>query len=304
MIHQESAASSGEIKVPKPISPSSSPPAATENLRCPRCDSTNTKFCYYNNYNLTQPRHFCKTCRRYWTKGGALRNVPIGGGCRKNKTSSPITSSSSSSSVANKLSSNAVKLKTTTFSSSAEIGKSTFISSLEHELYSSNSNPILWPNQNNSHLLSLLRPNPNLNPNPISSESAVGRIFGLDAFGLTVNPNSVWRNNNNHHHQQQQQQNNGGVILGLEDFYQRVRSSTSNQINYQDASIIGGNMGITTEAKSSSTLILESAPVGAGVGGTHELMNYSNSSSWSNNNNPAVFSWSDLPTTHGTAYPS
>ncbi|KAG2405443.1 Dof zinc finger protein [Vigna angularis] len=26
-----------------------------------------------------------ETCRRYWTKGGALRNVPIGGGCRKNK---------------------------------------------------------------------------------------------------------------------------------------------------------------------------------------------------------------------------
>ncbi|RAZ36359.1 hypothetical protein DK853_48800, partial [Klebsiella oxytoca] len=28
-----------------------------QNLRCPRCDSSNTKFCYYNNYNLTQPRH-------------------------------------------------------------------------------------------------------------------------------------------------------------------------------------------------------------------------------------------------------
>ncbi|KAE8671501.1 Dof zinc finger protein DOF5.3 [Hibiscus syriacus] len=54
-------------------------------LKCPRCDSPNTKFCYYNNYSLSQPRHFCKTCRRYWTKGGALRNVPIGGGCRKNK---------------------------------------------------------------------------------------------------------------------------------------------------------------------------------------------------------------------------
>ncbi|CAI9780893.1 unnamed protein product [Fraxinus pennsylvanica] len=54
-------------------------------LKCPRCDSSNTKFCYYNNYNLSQPRHFCKTCRRYWTKGGALRNVPIGGGCKKNK---------------------------------------------------------------------------------------------------------------------------------------------------------------------------------------------------------------------------
>ncbi|KAI3767790.1 hypothetical protein L2E82_18197 [Cichorium intybus] len=56
-----------------------------QTVKCPRCDSPNTKFCYYNNYSLTQPRHFCKTCRRYWTKGGALRNVPIGGGCRKNK---------------------------------------------------------------------------------------------------------------------------------------------------------------------------------------------------------------------------
>ncbi|KAI5073706.1 hypothetical protein GOP47_0011719 [Adiantum capillus-veneris] len=54
-------------------------------MKCPRCDSPNTKFCYYNNYSLTQPRHFCKNCRRYWTQGGSLRNVPIGGGCRKNK---------------------------------------------------------------------------------------------------------------------------------------------------------------------------------------------------------------------------
>ncbi|GFY87702.1 DNA binding with one finger 2.4 [Actinidia rufa] len=64
-------------------------------LKCPRCDSSNTKFCYYNNYSLTQPRYFCKTCRRYWTKGGALRNVPIGGGCRKNKKGSKSSSSSS-----------------------------------------------------------------------------------------------------------------------------------------------------------------------------------------------------------------
>ncbi|GER45023.1 Dof zinc finger protein [Striga asiatica] len=55
-----------------------------EKLKCPRCDSINTKFCYYNNYNLSQPRHFCKSCRRYWTKGGALRNIPVGGGYRKN----------------------------------------------------------------------------------------------------------------------------------------------------------------------------------------------------------------------------
>ncbi|KAM1251653.1 hypothetical protein ACFX13_040588 [Malus domestica] len=56
-------------------------------LKCPRCDSLNTKFCYYNNYNFSQPRHFCKACRRYWTKGGVLRNVLVGGGCRKTKRS-------------------------------------------------------------------------------------------------------------------------------------------------------------------------------------------------------------------------
>ncbi|XP_057758877.1 dof zinc finger protein DOF5.7-like [Arachis stenosperma] len=75
--------------------------ASVSALKCPRCDSPNTKFCYYNNYSLTQPRHFCKTCRRYWTKGGALRNVPIGGGCRKNKKlnkSSRLLSSPSSDS--------------------------------------------------------------------------------------------------------------------------------------------------------------------------------------------------------------
>ncbi|TYH65391.1 hypothetical protein ES332_D06G052600v1 [Gossypium tomentosum] len=52
-------------------------------LECPRCGSLNTKFCYYNSYNLSRPRYFCKSCRRYWTKGGVLRNVPVVGGCRK-----------------------------------------------------------------------------------------------------------------------------------------------------------------------------------------------------------------------------
>ncbi|XP_027123127.1 dof zinc finger protein DOF5.6 [Coffea arabica] len=60
-------------------------PQHDQALNCPRCDSTHTKFCYYNNYSLSQPRYFCKTCRRYWTKGGTLRNIPVGGGCRKNK---------------------------------------------------------------------------------------------------------------------------------------------------------------------------------------------------------------------------
>lgn len=69
------------MKMPENISSPPQPPPQ----KCPRCDSNNTKFCYYNNYSLTQPRYFCKTCRRYWTQGGTLRNVPVGGGCRKGK---------------------------------------------------------------------------------------------------------------------------------------------------------------------------------------------------------------------------
>ncbi|KAL6567427.1 hypothetical protein OROGR_001095 [Orobanche gracilis] len=72
----------GAPELPKP--PSMKRQHPSEPLKCPRCDSTNTKFCYYNNYNKSQPRHFCKSCKRHWTKGGTLRNVPIGG-VRKNK---------------------------------------------------------------------------------------------------------------------------------------------------------------------------------------------------------------------------
>ncbi|KAG0537303.1 hypothetical protein BDA96_03G137500 [Sorghum bicolor] len=54
-------------------------------LPCPRCHSMETKFCYFNNYNVNQPRHFCRNCKRYWTAGGTMRNVPIGSGRRRNK---------------------------------------------------------------------------------------------------------------------------------------------------------------------------------------------------------------------------
>ncbi|KAI6692675.1 hypothetical protein NL676_020385 [Syzygium grande] len=56
-------------------------------------------FCYYNNCSLSQPRYFCKTCRRYWTHSGTLRNVPGGGGCRKAKRSKASSSSSASASA-------------------------------------------------------------------------------------------------------------------------------------------------------------------------------------------------------------
>ncbi|KAM2156201.1 hypothetical protein ACFX1R_041922 [Malus domestica] len=57
-------------------------------LPCPRCKSLETKFCYFNNYSVYQPRHFCKSCQRYWTAGGTIRNVPLGTRRRKNKHSS------------------------------------------------------------------------------------------------------------------------------------------------------------------------------------------------------------------------
>nr|DAD22834.1 TPA_asm: hypothetical protein HUJ06_024297 [Nelumbo nucifera] len=71
----------------KPPPPENQQQQQQQPQKCPRCDSLNTKFCYYNNYSLSQPRYFCKTCRRYWTQGGTLRNVPVGGGCRKGKRS-------------------------------------------------------------------------------------------------------------------------------------------------------------------------------------------------------------------------
>ncbi|CAN1746993.1 Dof zinc finger protein DOF3.6 [Linum perenne] len=138
-------------------------------LKCPRCESTNTKFCYFNNYNLSQPRHFCKTCRRYWTRGGALRNVPVGGGCRRNKrTKSNIRSKSAAA-------------------GSAGGGRGT----------SSSSSPLLFPSSQNlghnylvphhhQHQLPLLPPLNNLG-------GVEDDVIGLNFSGL------------NHHHQHQHQ---------------------------------------------------------------------------------------------------
>ena len=63
------------LRIPKP----------EPGLRCPRCDSTSTKFCYFNNYSFAQPRHFCRNCHRYWTRGGALRDIPVGAPYRRRR---------------------------------------------------------------------------------------------------------------------------------------------------------------------------------------------------------------------------
>ncbi|XP_048573276.1 dof zinc finger protein DOF3.1-like [Triticum urartu] len=73
----------------QPAAANPNTPSGAAREQCPRCASHDTKFCYYNNYNTSQPRHFCRACRRYWTLGGSLRNVPIGGSTRKRLRPAP-----------------------------------------------------------------------------------------------------------------------------------------------------------------------------------------------------------------------
>ncbi|CAA2968933.1 dof zinc finger [Olea europaea subsp. europaea] len=114
-------------------------------LKCPRCDSLNTKFCYYNNYNQSQPRHFCKSCRRYWTKGGILRNVPVGGGNRKtSKRSKPKKERKSNSHSSSKSPSLAAAVMAATpTSASGNIGSTTELgyNFPESKFYNVNPNP-------------------------------------------------------------------------------------------------------------------------------------------------------------------
>ncbi|WCJ31061.1 DOF zinc finger protein 1 [Euphorbia peplus] len=278
--------------------PGTNPTSSTpEHLRCPRCDSSNTKFCYYNNYNLTQPRHFCKTCRRYWTKGGALRNVPIGGGCRKNKsgTSSPISSSVGKSNGSSKVRSMV-----------SEIGRSSFGNGFHDHHEFSSSSPIFWASApQNSHLLNLLRTNPNPNSesnnsygvkeegclignlNHLNMAVSGGQTLGFDhlaqvpSLGLC---SPLWKNG---------QQN--GLITGeaqnsgIQELYQRLRTSSNNGNYYsENTPLFLSNVGSSSSSSStSSSTILESSPVAGSELGY----------CW----NP-TFSWSDLSTTNG-AYP-
>ena len=77
-----------DLRRPKGYAAPAEEATPTGDPSCPRCESRDTKFCYYNYYNTSQPRHYCRSCRRYWTKGGSLRNVPVGGGSRKSASSS------------------------------------------------------------------------------------------------------------------------------------------------------------------------------------------------------------------------
>ncbi|KAG6595054.1 Dof zinc finger protein, partial [Cucurbita argyrosperma subsp. sororia] len=284
--------------------PTATSNSEAQNLRCPRCESSNTKFCYYNNYNLTQPRHFCKTCRRYWTKGGALRNVPIGGGCRKNRTAAATVVKSA-----------AAKMKTVSSDIFGRVGFGNG-SALDPQVISPTQ--ILWGSPQNSHLLAVLRsatqnqnPNPKslarshvINDPPAASATATttttttpfhARTMGFDpvnhipSLGLC---SSYWRNN----HTQLLHQQNGhihgsgdhvsGASTGIQELYQKLKSSSSSSSSNYFTDGQQGSVGVTSIG---TAAILETAPVGGGE---------TTAGYW----NP-TFSWSDVHASANGAYP-
>eukprot|EP00793_Prasinoderma_coloniale_P000760 PRCOL_00003910-RA len=94
-VAEGAAAAKDDAGDAKPDLPKPDKPAV-----CPRCKSTDTKFCYYNNYNIKQPRHLCRSCQRYWTAGGTLRNVPVGAGRRKSKSAAKAEKAAAESAAA------------------------------------------------------------------------------------------------------------------------------------------------------------------------------------------------------------
>ncbi|KAL5726853.1 hypothetical protein ACHQM5_000102 [Ranunculus cassubicifolius] len=159
-------------------------PTKEQALNCPRCNSTNTKFCYYNNYSLTQPRYFCKTCRRYWTEGGSLRNVPVGGGSRKNKRSSSSSSSATTSSIVSLAPSK--KLSETPQNPKIHEGHDLNLGFPITEPYHSISEFVEVPNmENNGHTQIHTHTTNNNNPSSTSSLSALELLrTGITSRGL------------------------------------------------------------------------------------------------------------------------
>ncbi|XP_010557279.1 PREDICTED: dof zinc finger protein DOF1.1 isoform X2 [Tarenaya hassleriana] len=206
-------------KLPQPDGP----------LNCPRCDSTNTKFCYYNNYNLSQPRHFCKACRRYWTRGGALRNVPVGGGCRRNKkgkTGNTNKSSASSSNNQNKQTATAQLQTNSQFSFLSTLQNLSQLGNIGLNLASINGN-------NQAHF--------GLPNNSSGNSRSLMNEHGFLHVGIGANSTSGLMNSNNIN-------NNQNNIL------------TSNQFAFFDPPTSGlytfqseGNMGINVVGLSSSS---------------------------------------------------
>uniref|UniRef100_A0A9I9D5P5 Dof zinc finger protein n=1 Tax=Cucumis melo TaxID=3656 RepID=A0A9I9D5P5_CUCME len=189
-------------------------------LKCPRCDSTNTKFCYFNNYSLSQPRHFCKACRRYWTRGGALRNVPVGGGFRKNKKKKKTSNNRSKSPTP----------------SQSQLGNSRSIMSRNCNNIESSNTTRDFP----SHP-SLQLPSINIIP---SLQSQISRSFGNNFAGIHINNSTATAAREFDQWQRFQQQ--PFLVAGLES-----PTTTTTAAEYPEIDVNNNNFGANSLQQSS-----------------------------------------------------
>ncbi|XP_031498356.1 dof zinc finger protein 5-like [Nymphaea colorata] len=128
-------------KTPKTKSPTVRPGEETP-TPCPRCNSLDTRFCYYNNYDVEQPRHFCKACQRFWTIGGSMRDLPVGSGRRKRRRKLRTNMEKVESGSGSPQSSSCSPpffMDATTYNSGAEVADSMSFDPEEH------SNLFSWP---------------------------------------------------------------------------------------------------------------------------------------------------------------
>lgn len=171
-------------------------PLPEAGLKCPRCDSTNTKFCYFNNYNLSQPRHFCKTCRRYWTRGGALRSVPVGGGCRRNKRSKSSNNNNSSKIAGSNVNTSTTHIASGTSTSASQSSCNTEITNGRHHFpheQSSQLSPLMAAFQNLNHHYGGFQP-PSLVS--VSTHHGAETALGHHEMGFQIG-SSISTNTNN-----------------------------------------------------------------------------------------------------------
>ncbi|XVE54652.1 hypothetical protein DITRI_Ditri03aG0099300 [Diplodiscus trichospermus] len=206
-------------------------------LKCPRCDSLNTKFCYYNNYNLSQPRHFCKSCRRYWTKGGVLRNVPVGGGCRKAKRSKTKLSSETTAAVA------------TVASASSQLQQqrgdhrkeNSHSSSESSSLTATNSNVAAMSNNNNHHDDDDDNNNNNNNSSAGGTAEAVSAITSQSNL-MNVNDSKVYGNPNNLGFEPGllEQGSDCGIFSEIGSFTSLITSSNNETLSFGFSTVLNG----------------------------------------------------------------
>ncbi|XP_006848559.2 dof zinc finger protein PBF [Amborella trichopoda] len=277
----------------------------------------NTKFCYYNNYNLTQPRHFCKTCRRYWTKGGALRNVPIGGGCRKTKTTTTTNTNT-----------NTTTTPTTKFTKPRPLSSEpsdVVKQNLDHPHF--DHEPI-WLPQISHPLLDLhvpttsspsgglgldwafLRPNPNPSPSPngfvVKEESPMIIGSGPSAFALNthtldpiinqtnLNLSPYWRTNSA----------NNGTTTSLNVTSTSCSTTTPSTSSNGQHVFMGGSESqivkqeMYNKLRASMNYYTDQQQVALGLGGSPMEMGGGDIGYWN-----SALSWSDLPATTNGAFP-